>query len=227
LNNVNLTALLNLPTVTLFCLDSIDPAGAKKVMDYSARGITFGDILLLTEGPKGPITSLNMYSIFMLTELHKYISTPHVLVVQRDGFVLNPASFRQEWLDLDYIGPIFMQYDKVGSGGFSLRSKRCIERTACIGEWDGTKDHADRIQAGLGYYEDGMISMSPKFKGLRIGTLGQAADFAQGGNRNPAYFRERPFGFHRTWQHVDFKTGYVDSTDTSADITSSYDLSEL
>ena len=54
-----------------------------------------------------------------------------------------------------------MQYDHVGSGGFSLRSKRLMKATAeRIPKWDGTQKKAEQIQQGVLYYEDGVISFT-------------------------------------------------------------------
>lgn len=223
---------LQLPTVTLMCIDCIDVNRAIKVLERCKEKADFGAVKLLTSIPNEyhhaerimPLNSLIAYSIFMLTTVHKYIETEHVLIVQRDGFILNPESFNVRWLDLDYIGPLFVQYDKVGSGGFSLRSKKLMRAVAKSSpKWDGSQEHADKLQAMLNYYEDGVISMGPISKVFNIGSLVQAAQWGQGGNRNPVYFREKPFGFHRTWQEIDFKTGIVDSSDLTKDLNVSYD----
>lgn len=73
------------------------------------------------------------------------------------------------------------------------------------------------------YYEDGIICLGSFGKRFKIASLEQAAQFGQGGNRNPAYYRDKPFGFHRTWQEIDFKTGLVDSSDKSKVLHVSYD----
>lgn len=222
--------LIYLPDITLLCADCIDPVRANKVLKHCQKGITFGDVKLLTDAdiPGAtkimPLRSLIAYSIFMLTEVHKYISTSHVLVVQRDGWILNPSAWRYSWLQYDYIAPLFIQYPQVGSGGFSLRSKRLMQRTAKnTPAWDGTEEHAQYIQRSLSYYEDGMISFSKKYKEFRIAPALEACEFGQGGNRDDAYLRECPFGFHRTWQSIDFATGQVDSSDLTRDLSVSYD----
>jgi hypothetical protein len=146
----------------------------------------------------------------MLTKVHEYIATPNVMIVQRDGWILNPETFNPEWLNLDFIGPIFVQYDKVGSGGFSLRSRQLMEDIAdSMPDWDWTQKQAEEIQDSLGYYEDGVICLSNRLPNLKIASLEQAAQWAQGGNRNPEYYRSKPFGFHGTWQNINHATGEV------------------
>lgn len=217
--------MIKLPQITLLIADDVNPTLAQKVLNICQRGITFGAVKLLTshDGSIPPLTTLIDYSVFMLTRAHEYINTSHVLVVQRDGFILNPDKWNNDWLKLDYIAPLFMQYDVVGSGGFSLRSTRMMERIANDWpKWNGTSEHAARIQSQMNYYEDGVISFRYK-RHYKIATLEQAAEFGQGGNRNLSYLRERPFGFHRTWQRIDFNTGFVDSTDLTADLCRNYD----
>lgn len=40
----------------------------------------------------------------MIKELNKYIETDYVLIVQYDGFILNPKAWMDEFLEYDYIG---------------------------------------------------------------------------------------------------------------------------
>lgn len=224
---------LQLPSVTLICADCVDAGRAAKVIELCKSKVDFGDVKLLTHIPISyehkvkipPLNSLIAYSIFMLTKFYEYIDTEHCLLVQRDGWVLNPSSWNNDWLKNHYTAPLFMQYNKCGSGGFSLRSKQMMEEIAKteMPEWDWTDKQAYEIQSTLPYYEDGVCSLVERGGKYKIASLEQAADFGQGGNRDSKYFRERPFGWHRTWQAIDFKTGLVDSTDTSKDIHVSYD----
>lgn len=224
---------LSLPSVTLICTDCVNAGRAAKVLEFCKSKIDFGDVKLLTHIPISyghkvkipPLNSLIAYSIFMLTKFYQYINTEHCLLVQHDGWVLNPSSWNSDWLKNDYTAPLFIQYNKCGSGGFSLRTKRMMEEIAKVEmpEWDWTDKQAHEIQANLSYYEDGICSLTERNGKYKIATLEQAADFAQGGNRDPQYFREFPFGFHRTFQEIDFKTGHVDSADTSKDLHVTYD----
>jgi len=210
---------LQLPSVTLMIIDSVNAKGAINVLEHCKNLCDFGAVKLLTDIeihyehkvtiPK--LNSLVAYSIFMLTKAHLYIDTPNVLIVQRDGFILNPESWNPAWLEYDYIAPLFMQIDKVGSGGFSLRSKTLMKRMSEITpEWDWTQGEADRIQAIMNYYEDGVISYCGL--DLKIAPLEEAAKFAAGGNPNLKYYIEKPFGFHRLNQYIDFNTGQVSSS---------------
>lgn len=223
---------LQLPEVTCIIIDCLNTGRAIKVLEHCKTMCDFGATKFLTSIPTDypdavkikPLNSLIAYSIFMLKEVYKYIETSHLLVIQRDGWILNPQSWDESWLDLDYIGGLFMQMDRCGSGGFSLRSKKIMQDiSATMPQWDGTQKGAERIQSGLNFYEDGELSLSQFGKGYKIGTMEQAANFSQAGNRNPLYFRGKPFGWHRTWQVIRFNSGIVDSSDLTKDIHVTYD----
>ena len=223
---------LQLPTVTLCMTDCVDLNRSIKVLEHCKKMCDFGDVKFLTSFDTDyehavkimPLNSLIAYSIFMLTRFHKYVEKNHCLIVQRDGWILNPDAWNPEWLELDYIGGLYMQTDLVGSGGFSLRSKKIMEDVSkTIPEWNGTDKDAHRIQKTLSFYEDGQLSLTAFSKNYKIATLEQAVNFSQAGNRNQKYFRGRPFGWHRTWQNINFETGIVDSSDTTKDITAGYD----
>lgn len=147
---------IKLDSVTLLGLDCLDVTRLAKAMDISQHGIEFADVKLLTSlstddqrAVQVPhIGSVEAYSKFCVCDMHKYVETEHVLVVQWDGFVLNPQSWRAEFLEYDYIGaPIHIDAREfwykhfnlpraicntaiVGNGGFSLRSKRFLESCA-------------------------------------------------------------------------------------------------
>lgn len=207
--------MIKLPDITLICVDCINVQRAINVLEKCKYLCEFGDVKLLTSLETDyqhtvkimPLNTLVAYSVFMVKECHKYFNTKHVLIVQRDGWILNVSAWNNHWLSYDYIAPLFIQEDRVGAGGFSLRSKNIMqEMSRRFPEWNGTQEHAEIIQAGIGCYEDGVLS---NMKGFNIAPKDQAKFFAQGGNPNPNYYHPYPFGFHGAWQNVDFKTGYV------------------
>lgn len=132
---------LHLPRVTLCAVSSVNLEATKRALEFSLRLVRFGACKLLTDVvsstvhseieivPITPLRSSTAYSEFMQLELHKYVDTSHCLVTQWDGHVLNPACWRNEFLEYDYIGASWPQYDDghdVGNGGFSLRSQRLM-----------------------------------------------------------------------------------------------------
>ncbi|MDQ6619122.1 MAG: tetratricopeptide repeat protein, partial [Pseudomonadota bacterium] len=139
--------MLHLDQVTLCCIDTVNQALAIGALTRSTQGIAFGRTLFLTDRiPRGvsvpddievvtigALPSRAAYSAFVLKELGRHIQTSHVLLVQWDGFVVNPAAWTPDFLDVDYIGAKWFWHDdgmRVGNGGFSLRSKRLLEALA-------------------------------------------------------------------------------------------------
>ncbi len=192
-------ARLGLPGVTLVCVDTRTPALAIAAMQQCQLQLRFCDALLFSNPALVPaatpdirllplrIDSVAAYSDFMLRGLLAHVHTPHLLVVQWDGYVLDAARWDDEFLQYDYIGaPLRDQPPDraVGNGGFSLRSRRLLvalqdpslpprhPEDVCI-----CHDHRDRLE---------------RVHGLRFAPLALAQRFS--------YERLLPaqptFGFH-------------------------------
>lgn len=138
-------AHLSLPGVTLCAATSVNIAATLAALEECLAKADFGDAILFTDQavdqlPPGlrlvPIDNLCEaadYSKFMLGALVHYIRTDHALVVQWDGFIIEPEAWDAAFLGLDYIGAVWPQFSdsaNVGNGGFSLRSKRLLD--ACL-----------------------------------------------------------------------------------------------
>ncbi|GGA93639.1 DUF5672 family protein [Puia dinghuensis] len=131
---------IKLKDVTLFGVDSVDIDRLIVASELSQKFIQFGDVKLLSHIKADctdvvridPITSLEQYSHFMIKEAYKYADTKYLLVIQYDGFVLNPWAWSDEFLEYDYIGGPWwwVKNHSVGNGGFSLRSRRLMEEVA-------------------------------------------------------------------------------------------------
>lgn len=212
----------NLPTTTLLIADCVDINRAIRTIERCKSLCDFAEIKLLTSIETDyqhkvtipEIKSLIHYSVFCLKELYKYVNTKHVLVVQHDGWIINPGAWTDEWLQYDYIGALFNQYDVMGVGGFSFRSRALMEAVSKkYPDFDGTNEHAQILQKDMGFYEDGEIAMrwrsQLESEGFRFSPFSEAAKFAQGGNPNHNYHHSHPFGFHGSWRAVTLETGYV------------------
>lgn len=137
-------AMLELPSVTLCAAASVNQAATVAALRASMTGITFAECLYFShdERESDPnirfvqcpkINSSAEYSEFVLLRLPEYVRTSHCLIVQWDGFVLNPDRWNPEFLQYDYIGAPWPQFHDgfdVGNGGFSLRSRRLLN--ACL-----------------------------------------------------------------------------------------------
>ena len=95
--------MISLPNVTLILLSGIGYRTDKNVnaLEYSQRGIEFGAVKYIQLGEIKDIDSWSKASIY---ELPKYVDTDYCLLIHENGFVVNPESWRDEWLEYDYIG---------------------------------------------------------------------------------------------------------------------------
>lgn len=136
------SARLALPQVTLCAATSVNVKATVWALEASLAQIDFADCKLFTDAPIKPenstisvvpiprLGSSAAYSEFLLSQMVDHVDTSHCLVVQWDGYVLDAARWRPEFLDYDYIGASWPQFDDgldVGNGGFSLRSRRLME----------------------------------------------------------------------------------------------------
>jgi hypothetical protein len=140
-----------LDEVTLVAITGVAITATVRALAKSMEQARFGSVLLLSDKPPpavsavagseaiewrqiAPIRSRNEYSRFILDHLAGHIDTRFALVAQWDGYVLDGSRWRGEFLEYDYVGAPWPQFDDgrtVGNGGFSLRSKRLLE--ACRG----------------------------------------------------------------------------------------------
>lgn len=119
--------MLELNNVTLFGLDTVNYEGLMHAAEESQRAVTFNDVVLLS-GRDAVIERGEDYSKWILTELPGVIKTDYVLIIQADGYILNPDAWDEEFLMYDYIGAPWPYQDRdVGNGGFSLRTKKFID----------------------------------------------------------------------------------------------------
>ena len=108
-----------------------------------------------------------------------YVETSHCLVTQWDGHVLDARQWRPGFLNYDYIGASWPQFDDgydVGNGGFSLRSRRLME--ACK-DLEFRASHPEDIAIGRinrGWLESRGMRFAPQpfadlFATERVGDL--------------------------------------------------------
>lgn len=174
------------PTLTLLMVDSVNKDRADRVFNYCLSKFEFDDAKLLSPFPAQhwydveiePITSLEAYSEFMIKNLGDYFNTSHCLIIQWDGFIVNPNSWTDDFLSYDYIGspippslvakfPESIMYPRnyaIYNGGFSLRSRRLYD---ALNQIQPLKCHPED-QAICGYYRTELESLGIKFPPLKL-----------------------------------------------------------
>ena len=149
------------------------------------------------------MSNIDEWNYSSIYELGKHIDTEFAMLIHDDGFVINPDSWRDEFLDYDYIGaPWPMPNDnfsfrdidgnliRVGNS-VSIRSKRLIDLPVELNlEW----------KAFHGYYnEDGYICVNYRHiyleHGMKFADIDVAKYFSME-NEIPENKGIVPFAFH-------------------------------
>src|ERR1700733_5326530 len=133
---------LGLNDVTVCTADCSTPALAALALKRSMAQCSFADAVLFTDGTMQsdefrtvriePLKSRDEYSRFVLQELIHSIRPPYALVIQWDGYVLEPKAWTPDFLRYDWIGakwPYHKDGMTVENGGFRLRSRQLMDTT--------------------------------------------------------------------------------------------------
>ncbi len=215
---------LSLPSVTLVAMTSVNVTATIKAMQYSMRGIEFGDAVLITHkkpwnlpsnirySHTSELTNIDEFNYKMVYELGTHIKTDFALIVHADGFVVNPEMWRDEFLDYDYIGapwPLPPEGDtttyrdkdgnicRVGNSA-GIRSKRLMDypKKANV-PWEG-----EYAYGKMWFYEDGFICCKIRHlleaEGMKIAPIEVAKYYAHE-KMIPEVQGIKPFAFHK-WE---------------------------
>ena len=136
-----LKSFVSLKNVTMVALDfrieGDHVERAAKALEYSKRCIEFGAVKLISN--RRPINlpagvqhvqvsvpnSLDAYNRFVFGQLADHVDTSFCLLIQPDGFVINPSAWDSDFLSYDFVGAPNAK-DAVLNGGFSLRSRKLL-----------------------------------------------------------------------------------------------------
>lgn len=214
---------LRLTNVTLISIDTRDSEQALQALLYSSRDIDFGQIKLLSHFTPfcndkriivdriSKIKSIDDWCHFIVYDLYKYVNTEFVLLIHVDGFVVNPAQWRNEFLDYDYIGsPFPLPKDKFSyrdihgniirvGNSVSIRSKKILELP--------TKLQLPWVDYHGFFNEDGFLCCQYRHileaNGIRYAPLEIAKYFAHE-SMIPEIKNIKPFAFHK-WMGTNSK----------------------
>lgn len=141
--------MIDLKRIDLVSVNCVDPEESVKALLYSSEQITFGSIKLLAHyKPSNLPDRIDFFQIekqthetmnwFHINALPKYINNEYMLSIHADGFVVNPHNWSDEFFQYDYIGapwPIGLPWcktNRVGNGGFVLKSKKFLDLEATL-----------------------------------------------------------------------------------------------
>lgn len=201
--------MLKLPQITLCTLGSESYREQNQnALDYSSRDIEFGAVKNII----ADTNSIDEWNHAIVFDLGNHIDTEFAILIHPDGFIVNPESWRDEFINYDYIGaPWPLPTDdysyrtpdgeivRVGNS-VSLRSKKVLDLPRQLNlEWKSYYGNTN---------EDGFITCHNRRilqqNGVRFATLEVARYFS---HETPMEWTEgiKPFAFHR---HLGANTQY-------------------
>jgi hypothetical protein len=226
---------IQLPNVTLVCISGVNIFHSIFALWRSSRKIQFSSVKLISN--KRPrilppqiifeksvdteLDSIDEYNRYVIYKLWRHIETEHCLIVQADGYVLNPTLWKPEFLEFDYIGapwPIkddayidpFGNHQRVGNGGFSLRSKKLLTVPSSTEvPWEVNFGNFYRHEGAGLYSEDGNICVHNRHiyeaHGCRWPDVSLALEFSVE-SRVTEYKGAATFGFHKRFPSLKLRT---------------------
>jgi hypothetical protein len=217
---------LYLPQVTLVAITGINIKKTVYALWRSQINIVFKKVLLITDNKLDfyskkidveltdnySLDSIDAYSKFIVFELYKHIDTEFVLIVQADGYVLHSKKWNNSFLQYDYIGAPwrvkqdayvdpFGNHQRVGNGGFSLRSTKLLQTpVAHKVEWNINQDNFYKHMGVNSQAEDGIICVHNRHiyekAGNNFAPLKIALKFSCE-QKVAEYTGELTFGYHK------------------------------
>ena len=128
--------MLHLPDITLVVLAGNYFAITQAAIYDTLRRFSFDDILLFADAPMDvpvttivtPFRSLVDETRVMRREVHPRLKTSHAMMIEWDGYPLNPAFWDDGFRQFDYIGAVWPWFTEhtVGNCGFSLQSRKLL-----------------------------------------------------------------------------------------------------
>lgn len=205
-----------LDNVTLIAYTSVNLDGHIKALEYSCKGIIFGEVKLIShEKPETlpdfishefcpKMSNIDEWNYGTIYEMPKHINTEFCLLIHDDGFVVNPESWKDEFLEYDYIGApwplpndtfsfrdINGEIIRVGNS-VSLRSKKLLDLPIETNmKWESFHGF---------YNEDGFICVNNRHLYLEAGCKFADIDVAKYFSHEsmiPEVQGIKPFVFHR------------------------------
>ena len=219
--------MLKLPDVTILALGSTQIRENLMSLAYSMKDIEFGAAKFISHEEPASMPpgvefekfndfeniSYKEFSYYCIYKLIEHVDTEYMLMIHPDGFVINPSSWTDEFLEWDYLGapwPVlnnafidpFGNHQRVGNGGFTLRSRKLLEVPLIedIPFEVNVGSFYKHMNAGC-YNEDGNICVHNRHlfekHGIKFAPVELAAKFSHEEPTKETRKVTKPFGFHR------------------------------
>lgn len=207
--------MLKLENITLIALTSVRIPQTIKALEYSCRGIEFGDVKLASDIKPDLLpnyikheyteksSNINEWNYNIIYNLSKHIETDYAILIHDNGFVVNPESWRNEFLEYDYIGaPWPLPTDNYSyrdingeiirqGNSVSLRSKKLIDLPNKLNlEWKPFHGFTNEDGFVCVNYRHRYIEEGCKFAGIKV------AKYFSHETMIPEIEGINPFAFH-------------------------------
>jgi len=207
--------MIQLPNVTLIALTSVRIPETIKALEFSCQGVNFGKVKLASDIKPDNLpdfiiheyteksSNIDEWNYNIIYNLSKHIDTEFALLIHDNGFVVNPDSWKDEFLKYDYIGapwPLpsdtFSYRDNTNNvirvgNSVSLRSKKLLDVPIKLNlEWKPFHGFTN---------EDGFICVNYRHKYLEEGCKFADINFAKYFSHEsmiPEIVGIKPFVFH-------------------------------
>ena len=207
--------MINLENVTLIALTSVRLPETIKALEHSCRGIKFGAVKLVSDIKPDYLpenithefteksSNIDEWNYNIIYNLPKHVETDYCILIHDNGFIVNPESWKDEFLEYDYIGapwPLpndnFSYRDINGNlirqgNSVSLSSKKLLDVPNNLNlEWKAFHGYTN---------EDGFICVNYRHKYLEEGCKFANIDVAKYFSHEtmiPEIQGIKPFAFH-------------------------------
>lgn len=224
--------------ITFVTVNCVNPEDGIKALNYSRRSIawkhapaiifTHEDITIenIRVIKIEKLNSVDQYNDFIL-RLGDYINSEFVILVQDDGFVLNPDQFCPAFLNYDFIGapwpdeeswmdmqklkpPATSRVNRVGNGGFSLRSRKFLELSSKFTSCEGFGEDTFLCRVKYDYMIGNGIRFAPIDLALKFSYENPIREMGCTWRDRVSLDPAKHFGFHgknfiNSQQLIDFK----------------------
>lgn len=200
-------APINLPDVTLVIIGNVEMELTRRAIKATLEQIRPAAVHIWSDKwdqntfidapvrlfPVG-IQSITDVEELLWREVPLHLTTSHMLMIQWDGWVIDGREWQEEFLQYDYIGApwAWRAGNRVGNGGFSLRSARLMREVASF-DIIGPED-----TALCRYYRSGLE---------RLGFTWAPEALANQFSRERVWTNRKTFGFHGSFNFPSVLSG--------------------
>jgi hypothetical protein len=219
--------VIHLDNVTLIAVATKQVEETLKALEYSANGIEFCTIKLVSNYCPSDIPSniiweqidgfdtINDWCYYIFYNLWKHVDTEYCILIHADGFIVNPSAWKDSFLEYDYIGSPFaipvedeIHYKDIAGeiirvgNSVSLRSRRLLKLPSDLNlaweKFDGK--YNEDVQVCIGYRHH-FLNSGIKYAPFEVAKyFGRESEMDEIRGIEPFLFH----GYHYAW-HPNYK----------------------